>query len=101
MNIKIPKPYYDKVLIEQVEAEKVTKGGIIIPEASQRKAMEGRIVAVGEGYRMDNGTMFPLQTKVNARVLFAPYGGSIVTYNGSSYVLVSERDILCELPELN
>jgi chaperonin GroES len=88
------RPLNDKVLIERAKAEDKTKGGIILPDSSQEKPKEGKIVAVGQGRLNDQGERLSFQVKKGDRVLFKSYAGTDVKIDGKDYILMSEEDIL-------
>lgn len=88
------RPLHDRVLIERVEAESKTAGGIIIPETAKEKPAEGKVVAVGAGIFDDNGKRVALDVKVGDRVLFAKWGGAEVKVDGKELVILKESDIL-------
>lgn len=88
------KPLHDRVLIERIEAESKTAGGIIIPDTAQEKPDEGKVVAVGEGLRDDNGKRIALDVKVGDKVLFAKWGGTEVKFSGKEFTILKESDIL-------
>ncbi len=88
------KPLHDRVLIERVEAESKTAGGIIIPDTAKEKPSEGKIVAVGEGLRDEAGKRIALDVKVGDRVLFAKWGGTEVKVAGKELIILKESDIL-------
>ncbi|MFP3928440.1 MAG: co-chaperone GroES, partial [Desulfobacteraceae bacterium] len=70
------KPLHDRAIVKRIEEEETTKGGIIIPDTAKEKPIEGRILAVGSGKMMENGTQQPLQVKEEDRVLFGKYAGT-------------------------
>ena len=88
------RPLHDRVLVERVEAESKTAGGIIIPDTAKEKPAEGKIVAVGEGNRDDNGKRIAFDVKKGDRVLFAKWGGTEVKVGGKEMVIMKESDIL-------
>jgi chaperonin GroES len=88
------KPLHDHILVERIEAENKTKGGIIIPDTAQEKPMEGNIVAVGEGAYDNNGKRVALDVKVGDRVLFKKWGGTEVKIDGKELIILKESDIL-------
>jgi chaperonin GroES len=88
------KPLHDKVLIKRVGEEEKTKGGIIIPDTAKEKPQEGKVVAVGQGKRAEDGKLVPLQVKKGDRVLFAKYSGTEVKVNGDEHIILSEDDLL-------
>jgi chaperonin GroES len=88
------KPLSDKVLIRRLEAQEKSKGGIVIPDTAKEKPREGRVVAVGEGRRLDDGTVVAPQVKKGDRVLFSSYAGTEVKLQGEDYVIMGEDDVL-------
>jgi len=88
------KPIGDKVIVKRLEAEERTKGGIVLPDTAKEKPQQGRIVAVGDGRRLEGGKVVGLQVKKNDRVIFSSYAGTEVKVNGEEYVIMSEDEIL-------
>jgi chaperonin GroES len=88
------KPLHDRVIIERIEAESKTAGGIIIPDTAKEKPAEGKVIAVGEGNRDDHGKRIALDVKVGDRVLFAKWGGTEVKVDGKELIILKESDIL-------
>lgn len=88
------RPLHDRVLIERIEAEEKTSGGIIIPDTAKEKPSEGKIVAVGNGARDENGKLVPLEVKVGDKVLFAKWGGTETKIDGQELIIAKESDIL-------
>ena len=88
------RPLHDRVLVERVEAEEKTAGGIIIPDSAKEKPAEGMIVAVGTGARAENGTITPLDVKAGDRVLFGKWSGTEVKVDGEDLLIMKESDIL-------
>jgi chaperonin GroES len=88
------KPLQDRILVQRVEEEQTTKGGIIIPDTAKEKPIEGKIIAVGSGRVGDDGKRIPLEVKVGDRVLFGKYGGTEVKIEGQEYLIMREDDIL-------
>jgi chaperonin GroES len=91
MNIK---PLHNGVLVERIEAESKTAGGIIIPDTAKEKPAEGVVLAVGEGNYDESGKRIPLDVKVGDRVLFAKWGGTEIKTNGKEAIILKESDIL-------
>lgn len=89
------KPLHNYVLIERIEEENKTAGGIIIPDNAKEKPSRGRVIAVGDG-AYDDGQKIPMSVKVNDVVLFAKWASSAneVKIDGKDYVLIKESDIL-------
>ncbi len=88
------KPLQDRLLVKRLDTDEKTKGGIIIPETAKEKPQEGRVVAVGNGKVLDDGTVKPLDVKVKDKVLFSKYGGTEITIEGDEYLILKEDDIL-------
>lgn len=88
------KPLQDRVLIKRVEDETKTAGGIIIPDNHSEKPAQGEVIAVGPGYRLDNGSVAELAVKEGDKVLFGKYSGSEVKLEGQEYLIMKESDIL-------
>jgi chaperonin GroES len=91
------RPLGDKVLIRRLEAMEKSKGGIVIPDTAKEKPREGRIVAVGTGRRLDDGTLVPFQVRKGDRVLFSSYAGTEVKLEGEELVIMGEDDVLAIL----
>jgi len=99
MAIKL-KPLADRVMIEPIEKEKTTPGGIILPETAKERPQEGKIIAIGPGRRDEQGNRIPMDVKVDDRVLYAKYAGTEVKLEGDKKVLVlRESDILAVIEE--
>ena len=88
------RPLHDRVLIERIEAESKTAGGIIIPDTAKEKPAEGIIVAVGKGNFNEKGERIALDVSKGDRVLFAKWGGTEVKVNGKELIILKESDIL-------
>jgi len=88
------RPLHDRVLVKRVKEEEKTKGGIIIPDTAKEKPIEAKVVAVGNGRRLDNGEIQPLAVKKGDLVLFGKYGGTEVKIDGEEHLILREDDIL-------
>jgi chaperonin GroES len=88
------RPLYDRILIKRVETEEKTKGGIIIPDTAKEKPQEGKVVALGKGKLLDDGSIKALDVKVGDKVLFSKYGGSDINIDGEDYLILREEEIL-------
>ena len=88
------KPLTDKVIVQKLEPEEKTSGGIIIPDSAKEKPQEGKVIAVGPGAVDDKGQRKPMDVKEGEHVLFAKYSGTEVKLDGEEYLILSERDIL-------
>ena len=88
------RPLGDKVLIKRVEAETKTKSGIVLPDTAKEKPKRGKIVSVGEGKRLEDGTRSPINVKKGDEVIFASYAGTELKLDGEELIIMSEDDIL-------
>ncbi len=88
------KPLHDRVLVEPLEAEGKSAGGIIIPDTAKEKPMEGKIKAVGSGARGENGKVTPLDVKKGDRVLYGKWSGTEVKIGGTDLLIMKESDIM-------
>jgi chaperonin GroES len=88
------RPLQDRVILKRIEEEEKSKGGIIIPDTAKEKPQEGKVVAVGKGKISEDGTVIPLDVKVNDRVLFGKYAGSEINIDGEEHLIMREEDIL-------
>lgn len=91
MNVR---PLSDRILVQRLEEEEVSKGGIIIPDTAKEKPQQGKVVAVGNGKMMDNGTRIEPAVKVGETVLFGKYSGTEIKLDGQDYLIMREDDIL-------
>ena len=88
------KPLGNRVLVERVEAETKTAGGLFLPDTAKEKPQEAIVRAIGTGGRDKDGNIIPFNGAVNDKVLITKYGGTEVTFNGVTYTILSESDIL-------
>ena len=88
------RPLHDRVLIESLESEEKTAGGIIIPDTAKEKPQEGKVIAVGSGAKTEDGKIIPMDVKVGDRVLFGKWSGTEVKVNGKEYSIMKESDIM-------
>ena len=88
------KPLHDRVLVEPLDAEEKTAGGIIIPDTAKEKPMEGKIVAVGNGSKNDEGKVAPLDVKTGDRILYGKWSGTEVKVDGDDFLIMKESDIM-------
>ena len=86
-------PLYDRVIIEKIEQDSVTKSGIIIPDQAKEKPVIGTVLSVGPGRLLENGNLIPCRLKEGDRVLFGRYSGSEVQYDGRKMLLLKEDDV--------
>ena len=88
------KPLHDRILVQRIEEEKTTKGGIIIPDTAKEKPSEGEVIAVGPGGRDENGKLTPIDLKAGDRVLFGKWSGTEVRLDGEELLIMKESDIM-------
>ncbi len=92
MNIK---PLADRIVVKPLEAEEKTKGGIVLPDTAKERPQEGKVLAVGKGKVLDNGTVQPLEVKVGDKVLYGKYSGTeVTTKDGEELLIMREDDVL-------
>merc|ERR1712045_130966 len=89
-------PLFDRILVQRVEAATRTKGGIIIPEKSQGKVLEGTVVAAGPGARNEKGDTVPMSVQVGDKVLLPEFGGSKIEIEAKEYTILRESDIVAK-----
>ncbi|HET6603271.1 MAG TPA: co-chaperone GroES [Xanthomonadaceae bacterium] len=87
------KPLHDRVVIKRMEEERLSAGGIVIPDTAAEKPIKGEVVAIGEGKLLDSGEVRALKVKPGDKVLFGKYSGTEVKLNGTEYLVVREDDI--------
>ena len=88
------KPIGDRVLVQALEAEDKSKGGIIIPDTAKEKPQQGKVVAVGPGRVSDSGELVKMEVKVGDKILFGKYSGTEIMVDGNEYLILKEEDIL-------
>ena len=93
------RPLHDRVVVERIDAEAKSAGGIIIPDTAQEKPSQGEIIAVGPGGRDENGKLIPIDLKKGDRVLFGKWSGTEVKLDGVDYLIMKESDIMGVLQE--
>jgi chaperonin GroES len=87
------KPLHEKVVVERMDAETKSSGGILIPDTAKEKPMRGTVIAVGPGRVLESGEVKPLDVKKGDKVLFGGYAGSEVKLEGKDYLIVNESEI--------
>ena len=85
---------HDRIIIERIEEETRTAGGLIIPDSAKEKPFEGKVIAVGKGKKTEDGKVLPLDVKVGDRVLFGKYSGTEIKVDGNEYLMMREDDVL-------
>ena len=88
------RPLHDRVVVERIDAEAKSAGGIIIPDTAQEKPSQGKVVAVGPGGRDEAAKLIPIDIKVGDRVLFGKWSGTEVKIEGVEYLIMKESDIM-------
>lgn len=88
------KPLQDKVIVQKLDPEEKTAGGIVLPDTVREKPQEGKVIAVGPGAVDDKGQRKPIDVKEGDHVLYAKYSGTEIKLEGEEYLILSERDIL-------
>jgi chaperonin GroES len=88
------RPLGDKVLVKRLEAEEKTAGGIVLPDAAKEKPKQGKVISVGNGKLLDNGSRSAMQVKKGDKVLFTSYSGSEVKMAGEEYLIMDESEIM-------
>jgi chaperonin GroES len=91
------RPLDDRVVVQTLDAEEVTAGGIVLPDTAKEKPQRGKVVAVGVGKLLDSGARGELSVGVGDEVIFGKYGGSDVEVNGEEYKILRESDILAKV----
>jgi len=91
MNVR---PLHDRLVVRRVEEKETARGGIIIPDTAKEKPMEGKVLAVGNGRILENGTKVALDVKVGDRILFGKYSGTEIKIDGEEVVIVREDEVL-------
>ena len=88
------RPLYDRIVIKRIEETETVKGGIIIPDTAKEKPQEGEVVAIGQGKRLEDGKLIPLDVKVGDRILFGKYSGSEIKLDGEELLIIREDEVL-------
>ena len=88
------RPLHDRVLVESLDSEEKTAGGIIIPDTAKEKPQEGKVIAVGPGSKSEDGKITPMDVKVGDHILFGRWSGTEVKIDGKEYSIMKESDIM-------
>jgi chaperonin GroES len=88
------RPLHDRVIVKRVEEEKLSPGGIVIPDTASEKPVQGEVIAVGNGKILENGEIRALDVKKGDRILFGKYSGNEVKVDGVEYLVMREDDIM-------
>ncbi len=88
------RPLNDRLVVRRVEEETTTAGGIIIPDSAKERPLEGEVIAVGSGRRLEDGTVQELDVKQGDRILFGKYSGTEVKIEGTEHLIIREEEVL-------
>ena len=88
------RPLHDRVIVKRLEEERVSAGGIVIPDTAAEKPVQGKIMAVGKGKILENGNVRALDIKVGDHILFGKYSGTEVKVDGEEYLVMREEDVM-------
>jgi chaperonin GroES len=87
-------PLQDRLVVRRIEGADTTKGGIIIPDSAKERPLEGEVLAVGNGKKLEDGTVIPLDVKAGDRILFGKYAGTEVKVDGQDHLIIREDEVL-------
>ena len=93
------RPLHDRVVIERIDPEAKTAGGIIIPDTAKEKPQQGEVIAVGPGARNEAGQLQPLDVKVGDRILFGKWSGTEIKLDGEDLIIMKESDVMGVIDE--
>ena len=88
------KPLRDRIVVKQIEAQEKTKSGLVLPDTAKEKPQEAKVIAVGPGRLLEDGTVKTLEIKNGDRVLYGKYSGTEVSVEGEDYLILREEDVL-------
>lgn len=88
------KPLHDRIVVQTVEKEDKTKGGILLPDSAREKPLRGKVLAVGPGRFSDEGKRVPMEVKVDDEILYGKYAGTEVKVRGEEYLILRQDDVL-------
>ena len=91
MNVR---PLQDRILVRRVEETEKTRGGIIIPDSAKERPLEGNVISVGSGKRLEDGTLVKLDVKAGDRILFGKYAGTEIKVDGIDHIIIREEEVL-------
>ncbi len=97
MTVKV-KPLEDRMVVEALEEEEKTRGGIVLPDTAKERPQRGKVLAVGPGRYDDEGKRIPLEVKVGDVVIYSKYAGTEIKIEGKEYLILRESDVLAVLP---
>ena len=88
------RPLHDRVIIKRLEEERISAGGIVIPDSAAEKPIQGKVIAVGKGKILEDGNVRPLDVKVGDNILFGKYSGTEVKVDGEELLVMREEDVM-------
>ena len=88
------RPLYDRIVVKRIEEQETIRGGIIIPDSAKEKPQEAEVIAVGQGKRLEDGSLVPVDVKVGDRILFGKYSSSDIKVDGEAYLIMREDEVL-------
>jgi chaperonin GroES len=88
------RPLGDRLVVEHVEQADKTSGGVFLPDTAKEKPQEGKVLAVGSGRTLDNGTKLAMDIKVGDKIIYSKYSGSEIKLEGKDFLIISEKDVL-------
>ena len=88
------RPLHDRVIVKRLEEERISAGGIVIPDSAAEKPVQGKVIAVGKGKILEDGNVRPLDVKVGDKILFGKYCGTEVKVDGDDLVVMREEDVM-------
>jgi chaperonin GroES len=91
------RPLHDRLLVQRIQEDEKTRGGLIIPDTAKEKPMQGRVIAAGPGKLNDEGKLIPLAVKKGDKVLFSKYAGTEIQLEGEEHLIIREDDVLAAL----
>ena len=88
------RPLHDRIVVKRLDGEETTKGGIIIPDSAKEKPFEGKVVAIGAGKRLEDGSQSAMDVKAGDRILFGKYAGTEIKLEGEDHIILREDEVL-------
>ena len=92
-------PHRDRIIVQVVDADTVSAGGIVIPDAAKEKPNRGKVLSVGTGRLTDTGTVIPMEVKQEDTVLFGQFAGQKIKVDGQEYLILKEDDVIAIIEE--
>ena len=88
------RPLHDRIVVKRLDGEETTKGGIIIPDSAKEKPFEGKVVAIGAGKRLEDGSQAAMDVKTGDKILFGKYAGTEIKLEGEDHIILREDEVL-------